>query len=197
MDLGILDKMKIIFDLLFSSFMFLEILLFFLLLFLLLVVNTKVKNRILPVVFSILVIILLVVFGVLFSPYVFSCIDSFLLKVMEYYYFPSTVIFFFIFLIAVLDFIYTMFSKQLKSFKKIVNYLYAVGTFFFFVVFIGLATTHNIDLGDVVTLYQNKQILSVVQVSNLLFLVWGIVSIFYYLFIFFQKKFDKKEVENY
>lgn len=196
MDLGILDKMKIIFDLLFSSFMFLEILLFFLLLFLLLVVNTKVKNRILPVVFSILVIISVVVFGVLFSPYVFSCIDSFLLKAMEYYYFPSTVIFFFIFLIAVLDFIYTMFSKQLKSFKKIVNYLYVVGTFFFFVVFIGLATTHNIDLGDVVTLYQNKQILSVVQVSNLLFLLWGIVSIFYYLFIFFQRKFDKKEVEN-
>lgn len=196
MELGILEKMKIIFDLLFSSFMFLEILLFFLLLFILLVVNIKVKNRIIPVVFSVLVFVGIVVFGVLFSPYVFSCIDSFLLKAMEYYYFPSTVIFFFIFLIAVLDFIYTMFSKKLKSFKKIVNYLYVVGTFFFFIVFIGLATVNNIDLGDVVTLYQNKQILSVVQVSNLLFLVWGIVSVFYYLFIFFQKKFDKKEVEN-
>lgn len=196
MELGILEKMKIIFDLLFSSFMFLEILLFFLLLFILLVVNIKVKNRIIPVVFSALVFVGIVVFGVLFSPYVFSCIDSFLLKAMEYYYFPSTVIFFFIFLIAVLDFIYTMFSKKLKSFKKIVNYLYVVGTFFFFIVFIGLATINNIDLGDVVTLYQNKQILSVVQVSNLLFLVWGIVSVFYYLFIFFQKKFDKKEVEN-
>lgn len=196
MELGILEKMKIIFDLLFSSFMFLEILLFFLLLFILLVVNIKVKNRIIPVVISVLVFVGIVVFGVLFSPYVFSCIDSFLLKAMEYYYFPSTVIFFFIFLIAVLDFIYTMFSKKLKSFKKIVNYLYVVGTFFFFIVFIGLATVNNIDLGDVVTLYQNKQILSVVQVSNLLFLVWGIVSVFYYLFIFFQKKFDKKEVEN-
>lgn len=196
MELGILEKMKIIFDLLFSSFMFLEILLFFLLLFILLVVNIKVKNRIIPVVFSALVFVGIVVFGVLFSPYVFSCIDSFLLKAMEYYYFPSTVIFFFIFLIAVLDFIYTMFSKKLKFFKKIVNYLYVVGTFFFFIVFIGLATVNNIDLGDVVTLYQNKQILSVVQVSNLLFLVWGIVSVFYYLFIFFQKKFDKKEVEN-
>lgn len=196
MELGILEKMKIIFDLLFSSFMFLEILLFFLLLFILLVVNIKVKNRIIPVVISVLVFVGIVVFGVLFSPYVFSCIDSFLLKAMEYYYFPSTVIFFFIFLIAVLDFIYTMFSKKLKSFKKIVNYLYVVGTFFFFIVFIGLATINNIDLGDVVTLYQNKQILSVVQVSNLLFLVWGIVSVFYYLFIFFQKKFDKKEVEN-
>lgn len=196
MELGILEKMKIIFDLLFSSFMFLEILLFFLLLFILLVVNIKVKNRIILVVISVLVFVGIVVFGVLFSPYVFSCIDSFLLKAMEYYYFPSTVIFFFIFLIAVLDFIYTMFSKKLKSFKKIVNYLYVVGTFFFFIVFIGLATVNNIDLGDVVTLYQNKQILSVVQVSNLLFLVWGIVSVFYYLFIFFQKKFDKKEVEN-
>ena len=196
MELGILEKMKIIFDLLFSSFMFLEILLFFLLLFILLVVNIKVKNRIIPVVISVLVFVGIVVFGVLFSPYVFSCIDSFLLKAMEYYYFPSTVIFFFIFLIAVLDFIYTMFSKKLKSFKKIVNYLYVVGTFFFFIVFIGLATVNNIDLGDVVTLYQNKQILSVVQVSNLLFLVWGIVSVFYYLFICFQKKFDKKEVEN-
>ena len=44
MELGILEKMKIIFDLLFSSFMFLEILLFFRLLFILLVVNIKVKN---------------------------------------------------------------------------------------------------------------------------------------------------------
>ena len=52
MDLGLFDKMKIIFDLLFSSFMSIEIFLFFLLLFVLVIVNIKVKNRLVPIILT-------------------------------------------------------------------------------------------------------------------------------------------------
>ena len=53
MELGLIDKMKIIFQSLFSSFMFIEIFLFFFLLFLLVVFNIKIKNKVVPIVLSI------------------------------------------------------------------------------------------------------------------------------------------------
>ncbi|MDY2908750.1 MAG: hypothetical protein SOU84_06315 [Candidatus Faecimonas sp.] len=50
-------------------------------------------------------------------------------------------------------------------------------------------------MADPVALYQNKQILSIVQLSNLVVLFWFIVSFFYNLYLFFRRKFDNKKVE--
>lgn len=196
MELSVVSKMKIIFNLLFSSFMFLEIFLFFLLLSILVIVNTKAKNLIV----SILVLFLLVggtlTFCIYFSTYFFTCIDSLLIKIMDYYYFPSTIIFFFIFLIMVIDFIYTLFNKKMNLLKKVINFICSSFICLFFSIFTSLAIINKIDLSDMLTLYQNKEILAVVQISNLIFLLWIIISFFYYLFFFFKKILSKKEIEN-
>jgi len=39
-------------------------------------------------------------------------------------------------------------------------------------------------------LYTNNTILSLVQISNLLLLIWFIYTMFYKLFLYFKKKFD-------
>ena len=57
MELSLFDKMKIIVELLFSSFMFIELFLLFLLLFLLVVVNTKAKTKTLPVFLTVIFIV--------------------------------------------------------------------------------------------------------------------------------------------
>lgn len=196
MDLGLFDKMKIIFDLLFSSFMSIEIFLFFLLLFVLVIVNIKVKNRLVPIILTFIVFILIIAFIVGFSSYALTCIDSFIMKIMDYYYFPSTVVFFFIFLFMVGVFVYTMFCKKKMTFKKVFNYICSVSVFFFFAMFTSLAIIGNLDLVDIVALYENNQILTVVQFSNLIVLLWIIVTLFYHLYLFFKKKFDNEKVEN-
>lgn len=196
MDLGLFDKMKIIFQLLFSSFMSIEIVLFFLLLFLLLVFNVKIKNKLVPIILSIFLVIGISVFCFVFSSYAITCFDSFIMKIMDYYYFPSTIVYFFIFLFMVSVCFITMFSKKMKPMKKVFNYCCSIIVFLLFSMFIVLAVYSKIDFADTVALYQNNQILTLVQVSNLIVLFWFVVSCFYYLYLFFKKKFDEKKVEN-
>lgn len=196
MDLGLFDKMKIIFQLLFSSFMSIEIVLFFLLLFLLLVFNVKIKNKLVPIILSIFLVIGIIVFCFVFSSYAITCLDSFIMKIMDYYYFPSTIVYFFIFLFMVSVCFITMFSKKMKPMKKVFNYCCSIIVFLLFSMFIVLAVYSKIDFADTVALYQNNQILTLVQVSNLIVLFWFVVSCFYYLYLFFKKKFDEKRVEN-
>ena len=196
MDLGLFDKMKIIFQLLFSSFMSIEIVLFFLLLFLVLVFNVKIKNKIVPIVLAIFIVSGISVFCFIFSSYAITCLDSFIMKVMDYYYFPSTIVFFFLFLFMVTVCFITMFSKKMKPMKKVFNYCCSIIVFLLFSMFIVLAVYSKIDFADTVLLYQNNQILTLVQVSNLIVLFWFVVSCFYYLYLFFKKKFDEKKVEN-
>ena len=196
MELGLVDRMKIIFQTLFSSFMTIEILLFFLLLFVLLVCNIKIKNKFVPIVLSGFLGILIVAFVVYFSSYALTCVDSFIMKVMDYYYFPSTIVYFFIFLFMVSVCFITMFSKKMKPMKKVFNYCCSIIVFLLFSMFIVLAVYSKIDFADTVALYQNNQILTLVQVSNLIVLFWFVVSCFYYLYLFFKKKFDEKKVEN-
>lgn len=196
MDLGLFDKMKIIFQLLFSSFMSIEIVLFFLLLFLLLVFNVKIKNKLVPIILSIFFVIGIIVFCFVFSSYAITCLDSFIMKIMDYYYFPSTIVYFFIFLFMVSVCFITMFSKKMKPMKKVFNYCCSIIVFLLFSMFIVLAVYSKIDFADTVALYQNNQVLTLVQVSNLIVLFWFVVSCFYYLYLFFKKKFDEKKVEN-
>ena len=192
MELSLFEKMKMIFELLFSSFMFLELFLLFLLLFLLGVVNIKANNKILPIFLTVIFLISILGFVIYYSTYVAMCIDTFIMKIMDYYYFPSTVVFFFLFFIAVLIFIYTLFSKKLLLWKKIFNYGIMSIIFLFFSMFVGSANLNHVDLADTVSLYQHDQILSIVQLSNLVFLCWIVVSFFYHLYLFFRRKFDKK-----
>lgn len=196
MDLGLFDKMKIIFQLLFSSFMSIEIVLFFLLLFLLLVFNVKIKNKLVPIILSIFLVIGIIVFCFVFSSYAITCLDSFIMKIMDYYYFPSTIVYFFIFIFMVSVCFITMFSKKMKPMKKVFNYCCSIIVFLLFSMFIVLAVYSKIDFADTVALYQNNQVLTLVQVSNLIVLFWFVVSCFYYLYLFFKKKFDEKKVEN-
>lgn len=196
MELSLFEKMKMIFELLFSSFMFLELFLLFLLLFLLGVVNIKANNKILPIFLTVIFGVSILGFVIYHSTYVAMCIDTFIMKIMDYYYFPSTVVFFFLFFIAVLIFIYTLFSKKLLLWKKIFNYGIMSIIFLFFSMFVGSANLNHVDLADTVSLYQHDQVLSIVQLSNLVFLCWIVVSFFYHLYLFFRRKFDKEKVES-
>lgn len=56
--------------------------------------------------------------------------------------------------------------------------------------FIALAAYDSVDLVDVTNLYQNDTILSLVQVSNFLLVIWLFFTGFYYLYKYFKKKYD-------
>jgi len=190
MNLSLLEKFGIIFRYIFSSFLSIEMFILSLLLFVILIVNMRKKNHIVEM--AAIGIYMGFVIGILISytTYVKSCVDSFVKLVMNYVYFPSTVVYFFIILFVSIMILWTLFSKKLTQFKKTFNYLFFSILYFFFMSFIALAAYDGVDLLDTSLLYQNDTILSFVQVSNLILLVWLLFTGFYWLYHYYKKRFD-------
>lgn len=126
-----------------------------------------------------------------YTNYVQSSINSFVKGVMNYIYFPSTIVYFFIMVFVTIMMLYTVFNKKMTNFKKIVNFLVFSILYFLFMSFLSLSAYNGVDLMDIATLYENNEILSFVQISNLLLFVWLLFTGFYHLYLFFKKKFDK------
>ena len=190
LNLSFIDKFVVIFRYIFSSFLSIEMFLMTLLLFFVLLVNLKRNNRFIQMLA--IGIYLGFVLGILISytSYVKTCIDSFVKEILNYIYFPSTVVYFFIIVFVTIMILYNLFSKKLSFFKKVFNYLFFSLMYFLFTSFISLATYDGVDFLDITKLYQNDTILSFVQISNLLLVIWAVFTGFYHLYLFYKKKYD-------
>lgn len=190
MDLSFIGKLSTIFKYIFSSFLPVEMLLLSLALFVILVVNVNKKNKFVQSLS--LGVYIGFVLGVVISytTYVKTCVDSFVKIVMNYIYFPSTVVYFFIIVFVTIIMLFSIFSNKISNFKKIFNYLFFSLMYFFFMAFISLAAIDGVDLMDTSILYENNIILSLIQISNLLLVVWILFTFFYQLFLYFKKRYD-------
>ena len=190
MNLSFIEKLKMVFQYTFSSFLSIEMFLLSLLLFFILIVNLKRNNKFIQM--AAIGIYLGFVIGIIISytTYVQTCVDSFSKLIMNYIYFPSPIVYFFIIVFISIMIIWTLFTKKLTTFKKIVNYFFFSILYFFFMSFIALATCDGVDLLDVAKLYQNDTILSFVQISNFVLLVWFVFTGFYWLYCYFRRKYD-------
>ncbi len=190
MNLSLFEKFGIVFRYMFSSFLSIEMLILSLLLFLILFVNLKRNNRIIQMIAIGIYIGFVVGVVISYTTYVQTCIDSFVKLFMNYVYFPSTVVYFFIMTFVSVMIIWTLFSTKLTTFKRIFNYAFFSILYFFFMSFIALATYDGVDLLDTPTLYENDLILSLVQLSNFILLIWIVFTGFYWLFKYLKKRFD-------
>lgn len=190
MNLSLIDKIGTIFKYIFSSFLSIEMFIMSLLLFIILVVNLKRKNTLVQMIAIGVYIGFIIGIFVSYTTYVKTCVDSFTKGIMNYIYFPSPIVYFFIIVFITVMILITLCSKKLTMFKKIINYLFFSTLYLLFMSFIALGAQSGLDLVDTTVLYQNDIILSIVQVSNLILLIWLIYTGFYHLYKYFQKKYN-------
>ncbi len=190
MNLSIIDKLVTVFKYIFSSFLSIELFILSITLFAFLIFNFKKKNKYVQILIIGIYVGFLLGIVISYSMYVKGCIDSFVKAIMNYIYFPSTIMYFFIILLVTGLLFYTVFSKKLSDFKKIFNYSIFSILYYFFTSFVALAAQDGVDLINVTDLYKNDTILSIVQVSNFILLIWLIFTGFYYLYKYFKKRFD-------
>ncbi len=190
MNLSIVDKFVTLFKYIFSSFLSIELFILSVILFILLIINFKKKNKYVQILIIGIYVGFLLGIILSYSMYVKGCVDSFVKAIMNYIYFPSTIMYFFIILFVTGLLFYTVFSKKLSDFKKIVNFSIFSILYYFFTSFVALAASDGVDLIDAATLYKNDIILSIVQISNFILLIWLLFTGFYYLYKYFKKKFD-------
>ena len=191
MNLSLLGKLGVIFKYIFSSFLSIEMFVISLLLFVILIYNLKKNNRMVQIIAIGVYLGFVLGIFISYTTYVKSSFDSFVKWIMNYIYFPSTIVYFFIMVFVTGLMLYTLFSKKLKIFKKIVNYSIFSILYFFFMSFLSLCAYNSYDLLEITTLYENETILSLLQISNLLLFIWLIFTGFYHLYGFYKKKFDK------
>lgn len=190
MDLSLLEKIGVIFKYIFSSFLSIEMFIVSLLLFFILLFNLKRKNRIVQIIAVGTYIGFIIGIIISYSDYARVSFNSFVKAVMNYIYFPSTIVYFFIILFVTIVMLKTVFSEKMTILKKAINYFFFSILYFLFMSFMALASYDGVDLINVAELYKNEVILAIVQISNLLLLVWLIYTIFYELFKYFQRKYD-------
>ena len=190
MNLSLFGKIGLILKYMFSSFLSIEILVLSLLLFCVLLFSIDSRNKFFQLCTVGVYVGFLLGIVISYNMYVQNCFDSFFKAVLNYIYFPSTIAYFFIILFVTIMLIYSIYSKKLTKVKRIFNYVFFCFLYFFFMSFIALASYDKVDIMEKSILYQNDTILSVVQVSNFLFVLWILITIFYYLYKYFKKKFD-------
>lgn len=190
MNLSLIEKLSVIFKYTFSSFLSIEMFIFSLLLFCILVYSVKVNNHFIQMISIGIYIGFVIGIIISYTSYVQTSFNSFTKAILNYIYFPSTVVYFFIIVFVTILILYTLFSKNITNIKKIFNYLFFSIMYFFFMTFMALSAFDGVDLMEITELYKNDTILSIVQISNLLLVVWLIVTGFYYLYRYFKKRFD-------
>lgn len=190
MSMSLWEKIGTLLKYMFSGFLPIGMLLLSLLLLFIFLINIKFKNKYINI--AALGVYLGFILGIIisYSDYVQLCINGFVKTIINYIYFPSTFVYFIIFAFITGLMIKTIFSKKMKTLKKIINYVWFSILYFLFMSFIVLSVYSDVDIYETVTLYQNDIILSIVQISNLLFFIWIIVSCFYELYQYYQDKFD-------
>ena len=92
--------------------------------------------------------------------------------------------------IVVFVLIYTLFCEKMSVVKRVINYIFLC---IYFTLFLGLMSfiiSKKMELTLDYSIYQSDVVLSFVQVSNFIFLFWFLLTCFYRLYLYFQKKFD-------
>lgn len=195
MNLSIFEKIFTVLKYSFSSFLEIELFIFCLLFFILMLLNIKRNNKIVNygvLIFVSLGIVILVLTNLKYAIY---CVDKVIKLFMNYLYFPSPVVFFFIFIFMNGVLVFLVLKNNVNKIYRIFSYIISMLVDFLFLSYYSLILYLKIDLTNTPDLYKDNTILSIVQVSNIIFFGWLLVTIFYILYLYFKKKFDKK-IEN-
>ena len=180
----IFDKCFVFFEFLMKNptIIFIFFLIFLLGIFLL---NKKISPKIKNVFFVILYFSIMIILWIRYHKYFLESVDSVVTILLSNLYFPSLGLVFLLFIIAVLLELYILCSKTSSNIEKnIYTFFFSIYQFFFISLF-WLIEKYHIDLSDSLALYENKNMMSILNLEILTFILWILVYIgikyFYFL----------------
>lgn len=194
--LTFVEKIKVLFELLFSSPIIIGIFAFSMALMILLFFYSRINKKIIKYVF-ILIYVGLIGFTVFkYGNYFLTSIDSFLTLFMANIYFPIIPVYIVIMLISFIIMIITLSSKKKSRVVKVINTVFFTFIQMLFALFIYIVESNNIDLSSNTGLYTNEQTMTLLELGMGLFVIWMVLL----LVILYLKKADKifksKTVDN-
>ena len=171
MDLNIIDKITLFFNLSTNSFLAIEELLTFIIILIFLLVNLKYKNRKVKIFipFLLLFIISLAIF--LYGSNILYVLEKIIKGVIYSLYFPNIVFYIITVIISFILMIYTILSNKLSNKAKTINYLLLLTHLYLFLLFITNCLELNISLIKPSKIYKYDQLYVLIQASQLIFIL--------------------------
>ena len=192
-ELTLLERLKLIFNLVFSSPLFLILLFGFILMILDIFWISK-KSKKTKVIY---IIISIIVIGLLLHNYLsgfLSVLDTICKNIVNIIYFPSVLEFIVIFLTSLVILLVSCISKKTNKVIKLIN----VFVFFFevliFFLILDQLSINKIDLANKVSIYTNQNLMSLFECASIIFVVWVIGLILYKII---KKITTKEEIDNF
>lgn len=185
--LTILEKIQVLFKLLFSSPIIIGIFVFSLFLMIVLFFNSRLNRKLVK--YSFIGIYVLVIGFAFFKygSYFLTSIDSFLTLFMANIYFPTIPVYVAIMIISFIIMIVTLSSNKRSKVIKIINTVFFTVIQMLFAVFIYVIESNKIDVSSNSNLYTNEQTLTLLELGMGLFVIWIVIL----LIILYFKRADK------
>lgn len=186
----IIDNIKVLIDIISSSIFFLIILLVMVLLAYLFITTTKKsQNQMKETYFLILIIGALILF-LQYGSSIGKIFDYFMNNVFILIYFPNLAIYFLALIISNIIMWKSIFKGPVNMPIRIINSISYFLIHYFLILILSLISEHKLDIFSQASIYQNKEVLSLIELSSIIFVVW---ILFLLGFHFVSKYLLKKE----
>lgn len=171
MDLNIIDKITLFFNLNFNSFLAIEELLIFILILSFLIINLKYKNNKVKIFIPFLLLFIVSLAMFLYGSSILYVLEEIVKGIIYAIYFPNIIFYIVTVIISFSIMIYTILSNKLTNKEKIINYLLCGIHLYLFILFITNCLDLNVSLVRPSKIYKHDELYVLVQSCQLVFVV--------------------------
>lgn len=171
MNLNIIDKITLFFNLNFNSFLAIEELLIFILILSFLIINLKYKNNKVKIFIPFLLLFIVSLAMFLYGSSILYVLEEIVKGIIYAIYFPNIIFYIITVIISFSIMIYTILSNKLTNKEKIINYLLCGIHLYLFILFITNCLDLNVSLVRPSKIYKHDELYVLVQSCQLVFVV--------------------------
>ena len=177
-ELSLLERLKLIFSLIFSSPLFLILLLGIAIMLVdsFIISKKSKKTKIAYLIISILSITILLQN---YYSSLFSVFDTIAKNIVTIIYFPSVLEYITILVISLIIIMVSLLSKKTNKKIKFINLLIFIIELFLFFLILDEISKNKIDLANKISVYSNVNLMALFELSVIIFAIWMIILILY------------------
>ena len=162
--------------------------------FLLIMTNKKNKKDSIKTFLTIYFLVFLVII-IKYRSSLSTMFDYFMDNVFIIFYFPNIAVYFLSIIVTNIVTLISVFSRKTKKNIKVINSIIFCIINYLLIIILNIINTKKLDVFDVTSLYENKNIHTIIELSSNIFIIWIIFLILYKIIVIYLEK-DKEEIEE-
>ena len=174
LQLTLIEKLQILFDLILTSSFFIFLLIFTILVFIILLDSRNHKRKKITRYIRGIYALVFVSVIIKFHSSFLSIIDYLINNIFVIFYFPNIAIYAAMIIIINIIMLRSLFSNKNNSLRLLNIASYSIIMYLMLLV-IYTITTQDLNVYDPISLYTNKNVLVLIEISNILFVIWMIL----------------------